>query len=512
MHSTFAKYLRPLGAVFSGALATLAFAPYHWWPMAILSITVLLGCLHKLSPRHGALIGFLWGLGQFGSGISWVHVSIANFGGVPFLVGWLMMGLLIAYLALFPAAFGFAYRSLFKHISHGVRLLILAPILWLLLDWLRGWLFTGFPWLWLGYSQTEGPMAPIAPVLGVEGITVAIVILAASIIYWVIERRHAILFLPAAIVLITALGHQQQWVTPNEDAPIDVAIIQGNIAQELKWLPSQRWPTLMLYADLTRENWDADIVIWPEAAVPALEEEVSLYLERLDTTAKQNNTTLMTGVLDHVGNSVFYNNILTLGDNGQEQYKYNDAQRYSKHHLLPFGEFVPFEDILRPLAPIFNLPMSSFSRGDYIQPNLQAGDYLIAPALCYEVAYNEQVRQNVSTDTDVLLTLSNDAWFGASIGPHQHLEIAQMRALELGKPMIRSTNTGISALIDHHGRITATIPQFEQAVLRDTLITTSGQTPYHKHGSMPLWVTILLGLGFLMLREKQGKVPSCCQP
>nr|WP_246616364.1 apolipoprotein N-acyltransferase [Thaumasiovibrio subtropicus] len=505
------KYLRPLGAVFSGAIATFSFAPYHWWPLAIVSTTVLLLCLHKQSAKQGALIGLLWGLGQFGTGISWVHVSIANFGGVPLLVGWFMMALLIGYLALYPAAFGYLYNRFFRQLSSPLRLVLFAPILWLLLDWLRGWFLTGFPWLWLGYSQTEGPMAPIAPILGVEGITVAIVVISAALAGIIAEKRYRLISAPLLIATMTFVSHQTQWVTPEPERKVDIAIIQGNIAQELKWLPSQRWPTLMTYADLTRKNWQADIVIWPEAAIPALEEEVAMFIGRMDSAAKLNEATLITGVLDHVGEQVYFNNILTIGENGQDEYTYETAQRYSKHHLLPFGEFVPFESILRPLAPIFNLPMSSFSRGDYIQPNLIAGENQIAPALCYEVAYNEQVRRNVTADTDILLTLSNDAWFGASIGPHQHLEIAQMRALELGRPMIRSTNTGISALINHKGQIIATIPQFEQTVLRDYLVPTVGQTPYHRYGSMPLWIASLLGLGLLLVAQRKQKPATCCQ-
>lgn len=181
----------------------------------------------------------------------------------------------------------------------------------------------------------------------------------------------------------------------------------------------------MKYTDLTRENWGADLIIWPEAAIPALETQVPTFLQNLDAAARNNHSTVITGILDQNEKGQFYNNILTLGVNAVGPYQYEHAERYSKHHLLPFGEFVPFGDLLRPIAPFFNLPMSSFSRGDYIQPNLEANGYSLAPALCYEVAFSEQVRQNVDYDTEFLLTLSNDTWFGKSIGPFQHMEIAR---------------------------------------------------------------------------------------
>ena len=250
----------------------------------------------------------------------------------------------------------------------------------------------------------------------------------------------------------------------------------------------------MKYTDLTRENWDADIIIWPEAAIPAFEFEISSYLSNLDSAAKMNNSAVITGVVNQGEDRQFYNSILTVGKTPYGDYSFDMSKRYHKHHLLPFGEFVPFEEILRPLAPFFNLPMSSFSRGDFIQPNIEANGKQMAPALCYEIIFNEQVRENVTDDTDFILTLSNDAWFGKSIGPLQHMEIARMRALELGKPVIRSTNNGVTAVTDYKGNITTQIPQFETEVLRAEVTSTQGQTPYREFGTWPLYIWVLLSL------------------
>ena len=496
---------RLLLAALSGALATLSFAPYSYWFLAPVSLFAFLFLLQQQTVKRSALIGFLWGLGLFSTGISWVHVSIDTFGGMPKIASLFLMALLVSYLALFPAAFGALFNR-FNRSRPFHQLLLSGPVIWLLLDWFRGWFLTGFPWLWLGYSQINSPLAAIAPILGVEGITLALLLSCGSLVAAICYRNWKPLLIPVLIIGLGSLAGTVRWVTPAPEKSVKVALIQGNVPQELKWLPSQRWPTLMNYTDLTRDNWDADLIVWPEAAIPALETQVPTFLQNLDSAARHNNSTVITGVLDQKDNGEYFNNILTLGTNGGDTYQYETASRYSKHHLLPFGEFVPFGNLLRPLAPFFNLPMSSFSRGDYIQPNLEASGYSLAPALCYEIAFSEQVRQNVNADTELLLTLSNDAWFGRSIGPFQHMEIAQMRSLELGKPLLRATNNGVTGVVDHNGRIIKQIPQFETAVLRANIVPTEGLTPYTTLGSWPLYFYILwsLALSYILIRRRSG--------
>lgn len=493
INSLFHRLKRPLAAVFVGALTTLAFAPYQLWPLAIISPAILLLLIHQQSAKRALWIGYAWGLGQFATGISWVHISIDNFGGMPKIASVFLMTLLIGYLAIYSALFAWSLNRFFPNQQRS-RLMLAAPALWLIMDWLRGWVMTGFPWLWLGYSQIDSPLSSFAPLGGVELITLLVVFSAGAIAYASLSRQWLHLLIPA-IVFMTGFGLQSaQWVTPTTDSVTKVALIQGNIAQELKWQPSQRWPTIMKYTDLTRENWDADIIIWPEAAIPAVEYEISSFLSNLDAAARMNNSAVITGIVNKGEDRKFYNSILTVGQTSYGDYSYDMDKRYHKHHLLPFGEFVPFESILRPIAPFFNLPMSSFSRGDFIQPNIDANGKHMAPALCYEIIFNEQVRQNVNDDTDFILTLSNDAWFGRSIGPLQHMEIARMRALELGKPVIRATNNGLTAVTDYRGHITAQVPQFETAVLRAEIASTLGETPYRTVGTWPLYVWVMLSL------------------
>lgn len=494
---------RPTMAALIGAITTLAFAPFSYWPIAIFSPFILLLLLNNQSPKSGFWIAFAWGLGQFGTGINWVHVSIDTFGGMPKIASITLMSLLVGYLALYPALFGVLLNRFFKKVN-AQRLIIAAPIIWLISDWLRGWVMTGFPWLWLGYSQIDSPLGAFAPISGVEAITLMLWVIAGSLAFAVTAKKAVYLAIPVAIFALSYGLNFVSWVKPDPATKTSFTLIQGNIDQKMKWVPSHRWPTLMKYTDITRESWDSDIIIWPEAAIPALESDLPAFLHNLDSEAKNNSSALITGVLSQNDMGQFFNNVLTLGENGLDPYDYDSAKRYSKHHLLPFGEFVPFGDLLRPIAPLFNLPMSSFQRGDFIQPNLVAhGRHLLA-ALCYEIIFSEQVRQNITPDTDFILTLSNDAWFGHSIGPLQHMEIAQMRALELGKPLIRATNNGVTAVTDYKGRITKQVPQFQTEVLKAEVTSTSGNTPYTYLGSWLLYLWCFIGLFGIWLQKRKS--------
>lgn len=503
------RLIRPLLAVFVGASTTLAFAPYAFWPMAIISPALLFLLLNNVSARTSALIGFCWGFGQFATGISWVQISIDNFGGMPKIATLFLMFLLVSYLAIYPMLFAGLLNRYFPNTlsppTDRIRFFIVIPVFWLLADLARGWVMTGFPWLLLGYSQIDSPLASFAPIGGVQLITLGVVLIASSIAYAINVKRPHSLLLALAIFAGGFSFNSIDWVTVKSDDSPRFALIQGNIDQALKWLPNQRWPTLMKYLDLSRENWDADIIIWPEAAIPALEQEVTSFLTNVDSAARNNDSALITGVITKNNQGNFYNSIITLGRSQSDEYNVATHPHYNKHHLLPFGEFVPFESLLRPLAPFFNLPMSSFTRGELIQDNILAKGYAFAPALCYEIIFGEQVRKNVTENTDFILTLSNDAWFGDSIGPLQHMEIARMRALELGKPLIRATNNGVTAITDYKGKIVAQIPQFKTEVLKAQVSSTTGTTPFYVAGNWPTHLLIMLGLLFAIFEVTRRK-------
>lgn len=451
-----------------------------------------------LTPKASFYYWWSFGFGCFAVGISWVHVSIDTFGGMPLIVSMGLMALLALYLALYPALTGLGLAWLSRNKLDGAwRNLLLFPALWTLTEWARGWVLTGFPWLWGGYTQTQGPLKPLASVIGTLGLSFVLALLAGALALCLSKRFKSLLLLLPILVIATWGAVQSNPIKPTGET-VKVALVQGNIPQSMKWEPDALWPTLLKYMDLSRAHLDADMIIWPEAAVPAPESMVQDFLDNANKVANLNHTSIITGIISHQQNQ-FYNSLIVLGNHDQKQqaspdYQGNGSNQFRKHHLLPIGEFVPFESILRPLAPFFNLPMSSFARGDYQQTNLSAVGRKIAPAICFEIAFPAQVRDNVNQGTDLLLTVSNDAWFGTSNGPLQHMEIAQMRAVELGRPLLRATNNGVTGIVDEKGNITASLPQFEVGVLSATVPLVTGQTWFAKIGQTPLLLlcTLLL--------------------
>ena len=495
-----------------GLALVLCYAPFSYYWLVALILPTWLYSLQGKSSRDATKQGFIFAFGWFSAGISWVHVSIDQFGGLPLAISLLLMLLLCLYLALFLAlacylAARFSYQK-------QLNLWLLLPF-WLLSEFLRGVFLTGFPWLTLGYSQIDGPLATFAPIVGEKGLSALILIISIAMVYVIKQRRIMLNIVLLATVSASYLAlHNSAWVSQTGKS-VNVMMVQGNIKQEMKWEPELTWPSMLSYLDLTRQHYPAELIIWPESAITAVEpsRQAQDFLQIAQSSAALNNSAIITGIIDYdINNKNYYNNLIVLGkstiEDEQGSYQYNNLNRYSKHHLLPIGEFVPFADWLRPIAPFFNLPMSSFSRGEYVQKNLLANGLNLLPLICFEVAFSEQLSANFSNQTDLLLTVSNDAWFGDSHGPHQHLDIVRMRALEFGRPFLRATNNGITAAIDHQGNVIKKIPQFEEAVLKVQVPLTTGLTPYASYSTIIDFTIPLLFLVLALFRQWYYKKSS----
>lgn len=491
-----------LAAVVAGAVLPLAFAPFDIFPLAVLCPALLFLLLEGVAPRCALRRGLLFGLGQFGVGVSWVFVAIHEFGDTGVILATLLTSLFVAVLALYPALFAWGAAWLLRRagmrFGPAARFLALLPVLWLLVEWLRGWLFTGFPWLQLGYSEEHAPLAGLAPVFGVYGVTWACAFSAGALAWLVRYRRRAWPGMVAATLLwLGSWGlWQVDWTHP-VGVPLRVALIQDNLPQSTKWDGDQFQKRVDLYARLTLENiGNVDIVVWPENAITVFYGDLKDdYFDWLQQKARAAGTDLVVGVpLRKVDGKGYYTTLMVLGR--------HDGV-YRKHHLVPFGEYVPLQEVLRGLIHFFDLPMSNFSPGGDEQPPLQVAGQRAAMSICYEDAFGEELLHNFPQAT-LLINGSNNAWYGDSLAPYQHLEISTMRTIETGRPLVRATTNGITALVDAHGHLLARAPQFRTYVLRGTVQPMAGSTPYTRWGNVPMLILAYSVFGALLWRVRRS--------
>jgi apolipoprotein N-acyltransferase len=493
--NTLLRWPGELCAALAGSLITLSLAPFDYWPLGIAALALLLPLLSNVSVNRGGLRGFIFGLGAFGTGASWVYVSIHIHGNAPMPLALILTALFVATLAAIPAIASYLYCRFVRQHKYGA--LLAFPALWLLNDWLRGWLFTGFPWLIIGYAHLDTPLAGWAPVVGSAGITLICAFVASSIYHAIKHKQPAVLIPTVLLFVIGSALKPIEWSQPKGE-PAKIAMVQPNIPQQIKWQPGSFAAITNLLQEMTRSVSGVDIIIWPEAAIPRLYQQSESLINRLQQTAVKNDYTLISGIpwRDDTGeHRQYHNSLISFG---------NNIQPYHKQNLVPFGEHVPLEFLLRGLIDFFDLPMSSFSPGPADQSPFTVQQWNIGASICYEIVYANLIARSAK-NSDFFITVSNDSWFGESIGPLQHFQMARMRALENSRYLIRGTNNGISAIINHKGQIVNQGKQFTREIVSGSVQGMSGNTPFSTTGDWPAVILSLISVMLISIRAKKPR-------
>jgi len=515
--------------ILMGALYPLGFSPFDIWPLTIVSIILLVNeviCFvtkqdslamqdsGKKKPLSLFSIGLYWGYGAFGVGASWVYVSIHEYGHAPVVGAIGISFLFVLVLSLVKAGGIYMIGKIHRWI--GVNLLVLViPFCWVIFEFVQTLLFSGFPWLFAGYTQLDGPLWMLSTWLGVYGVSWFLLAICSCLVILLrdylirssgqinnVSRSAVILIILLSVPFLAAVVPST--IIQPEKQSLDVALVQPNIAQEQKW-DRQFFSKIVdiLYLQ-SKQHWQADLLVWPEGAIPAYQHQVKDIIEDLDRQAQKSDTDLLLGLpVYYPQQKISYAALIALG---------KQNQTYHKQVLVPFGEYVPLGNMLRGLIEFFDLPMSSFSPATSEQIAMDFADYQVIPAICYEITYPDIVHDLIakadqtSNKPKLLVTVSNDAWFGDSLGPYQHMQMARMRALELGIPLVRSTNDGITAVVDARGKMLARLNRYEQATLRYTVPMAYYQTLYRKYGLNGIYLILLLSLVlFTVARFKLAK-------
>ncbi|MDH3859948.1 MAG: apolipoprotein N-acyltransferase, partial [Gammaproteobacteria bacterium] len=487
--------IRMCVALILGSLLPLAFAPFSIWPLAILIPALMLGVVQSgLSTRKLFFAGWIFGIGYFGFGVYWIYNSLHDFGMAPPVVAGGITGLLIIYLALAPALVFTIWSHAKRRI--GEISLWLLPLLWFGLEWFKGWFLTGMPWLSLGYSQTDSPLSGFAPLIGVYGISALCLFMSVALFLLLRDKRYSMLGILIAIPVSGWLLQQVEWTEPLAK-PLKVTMVQGNIPQEVKWRRDQRQNIFNTYWRETNQFWDSDLIIWPETALPGNSEEIEQsVLQPMQKTLIEQGTMIISGLVgSDKGSDRYYNSAVLLG-----------AERvwYHKRHLVIFGEYYPMRWLLSMFSGLINIPYSDLTPGPRQQKPMVVDGSTLGLSICFEDVFSRDIMLSLPA-ANLLINLSNDAWFGDSTAPHQHMQIAQMRSLETERVMMRSTNTGISAFIDHNGRMITQTSQFVTESINASVTGRTGVTPFYYFAIAQGPISFLILISTLLLSTTKGQ-------
>ena len=486
-------------ALLGGLLFPLAFAPFFLFPLSILCLAALFITWSCASPGRVAWRAFLFGFGMFSVGVSWIYVSLHTFGNMPMMLAAVSVAGLIALLSLFPAVGAYVQARIAR--GHSITAMtLLMPAGWMLAEWLRDWVLTGFPWLSAGYSQVNSWLGHFAPWVGVYGVSLVVALCAGLLTAIVLNPRKFAAKGVLMIIFIFTLAwaaDRVQWSTA-EGEPLRVALVQGNIPLIAKWQPDESLRIRDLYLQTSLTLPDRDLIVWPESALPFFVDEVG---DEFWQELRKHPADFIFGLLEREpGGTPYYNSVVAVSD---------ELEFYRKKHLVPFGEFLPFKPLFSWVIGRLEIPMADFTSWQAPQPALTAAGQQASISVCYEDAFPLGVRTALPQAT-LLVNVSEDAWFGDSLAPHQRLQIAQMRAMETARPFVRAANTGVSAVIDPRGKIVTQTPQFQFAVLQSHVQPMSGATPFVRFGNYPMLIlmVVLAVAGTLSTRrfEKKSEV------
>lgn len=491
------NHQRLLLSVIAGAVYPLGFAPFGYWLLPILSVALIFQVWSVSDQRTVLWSALLYGLSLYGVGVSWIYVSMVNFGNMAPPMAVIAVILFALILTAFTLAPAFVYSRIAQRFSVGMRLTLLLPALWVSFEYLRGTLFTGFAWLYLGYASVDTWFSAWGPIAGVLAASYVLAVIAGLLTLswrrWQSEGLWSnVNGPPAMIIVLVVISWALQGLrwTEQSGQAMEVTLVQADVSLADKWKPEKRQDLMQTYLEASRAAGQADLVVWPEAALPMLLDQVPLdYLDELHALPGA----LAFGVIERSDDHAqLYNSFAVLDDGSSSG---AEMQVYHKRHLVPFGEFFPFKPILGWLLESLSIPMSDFARGTATQGNLRIGSLQVVPTICYEDAFPEDWRRQVS-EAHAIVNISEDAWFGDSFAPHQRLEMARMRAIEFQRPVIRVSNSGLSTVIDSYGEMDAISPQFQPALFSSPVYPMLGDTPYMRYGQWPLW--FWLGLSMLL--------------
>lgn len=497
----------PVIAVFAGAITPFAFAPFGFWPLQIGCLAILISViLHTEHSRFAFFTGWSYGTASLVSGLHWLYVSMHTYGGMPFPLAAAAVLCLALFLGALSGIACMLTRFFMKgwKTGTGITAILIFPAFWVLSEWVRGWIVTGLPWLVTGYAHTDDPLAGYAPLIGVYGVSfIAAVVAGAIAFFFHIGRRHWKISLTAVMATIgltflagTALQHIN-WTHPYGD-PIQVRLLQGNVAQEFKFTPDQIGRTLDMYAGMITAR-PADLIVTPETAIPVYPHQLpENYFGYLSNYAAQTHSHLVLGIPLTDSPTVYTNSLIVMSPEDADKPGLA-GYRYNKHHLVPFGEFIPTG--FRWFVRLMRIPLGDFTRGEPLQKPFKIKNQQILPNICYEDIFGEEIADQIRHEYQtgqptptILLNISNIAWFGNTIALPQHLQISQMRSLETGRPMLRATNTGATAVIDAKGHTTALLAPYIRDELAAVVQGTQGITPFIRFGNIPILVIALIAL------------------